>query len=215
MEYLTAMEAAVYAHKSEKTIRLWIAQGKLPAEKVAVKGLNQWAIDKRDIDALLSTGKPTTGIASDTIRDITGSISGHDALIAELKNKTDELQRQIDELKTQIEQLTELASQPPTPAPVAQTQPHQTRTTHTPVSSGLPDGLIAFRQFAKDHGISETTAKRAIDSGSIGATEGAWKVDRVIIKRAFNAKQQRDFVKAYQTQASFHQCTREDCPCHK
>jgi excisionase family DNA binding protein len=150
MGYITAIEASRRIGVGERTVRLWISQGKIKAEKVAV---NRLAIDERDVDK----------IVKERIRYRGSGPEGYEDGIYE---KFSELERQVTELTRQVALLTERL----------EAMEHLNRTEKVekiPVSHGmavssgesLPDGCIFARDFAVQHGVNESSFRRHMNAG--------------------------------------------------
>jgi transposase len=195
-QYMSVREAMQRLRKSDATIRRYMREGTLRFKSDRQRRVH---LLREDVERIALQESQFSSPDDEMV------MLDQDARIAELERSVFNLTQEMNELRALVEQL---ASQPPA-------QPHQTRT-FTPASSALPDGLISFRKFAGEHGIPENTAKNAIESGRLGVTEGAWKSGYAIIRKAFDPEQQRDFVKAYRKyHPNFHECDREDCPCHE
>ncbi len=109
------------------------------------------------------------------------------------------------------------AAPAPAPAPVQPSQKpranRQPRTEH-PAVNDMPAGLIGWREFARRHGIGESTVQKAINEGHLQLTSGSWTVGRAPVKGAFNAEQQQACIARYADNPRFHQCDDQGCPCH-
>jgi hypothetical protein len=77
-------------------------------------------------------------------------------------------------------------------------------------ASSLPGDLVIATSFAKQHGIAESTLKRAIADGRLYAIPGSWHVGRVIVKWALDDAGRAQFYELYHEHPKFHRC--EDCP---
>jgi excisionase family DNA binding protein len=82
MEYISAVEAARRLHKSERTIRQWIAEGKLSAQKSG----KEWQIAESDVESLWAnlTG---TGSTEARIKDLETRLAAVEEELARLKKR--------------------------------------------------------------------------------------------------------------------------------
>jgi DNA-binding transcriptional MerR regulator len=150
MGYITAIEASRRIGVGERTIRLWISQGNLKAEKAAV---NRLAIDEKDVDK----------IAKERSRYRDSGWERHEGGIYE---RFSELERQVTELTRQVALLAERLAvmESLNPTEKAKKIPVSYGTV---VSSGegLPDGCIFARDFAIQHGVNESSFRRHMNAG--------------------------------------------------
>jgi len=150
MGYITAIEASRRIGVGERTIRLWISQGKIKAEKIAV---NRLAIDERDIDK----------IAKERSRYRDSGWERHDGGIYE---RFSELERQVTELTRQVALLTDRLA-------AMESLSLTEKAKKIPVSHGmavssgesLPDGCMFARDFAVQHGVNESSFRRHMNAG--------------------------------------------------
>jgi DNA-binding transcriptional MerR regulator len=150
MGYVTAIEASRRIGVGERTIRLWISQGKLEAEKVSV---NRLAIDERDVDK----------IAKERRRYRDNGWERHEGGIYE---KFSELEKQVTELTRQVAFLADRLA-------AMESLNRTEKAKKIPVSHGmaissgesLPDGCMFARDFAVQHGVNESSFRRHMNAG--------------------------------------------------
>jgi Predicted site-specific integrase-resolvase len=150
MGYVTAIEASKRIGVGERTIRLWISQGKMKAEKVAV---NRLAIDERDVDKIAKERS--------RYRD-----SGWERYEGGIYERLSELERQVTELTKQVALLTERLA-------VMESLNRTEKVKKTSVSYGvavssgesLPDSCVFARDFARQHGVNESSFRRHMNAG--------------------------------------------------
>jgi len=82
MEYISAIEAARRLHKSERTIRAWIKEGRLPAQKSG----KEWQIAESDVESLWAnlTG---TGSTEARIKDLETRLAVVEEELTRLKKR--------------------------------------------------------------------------------------------------------------------------------
>lgn len=160
MKYLSATQAGRVIGVNEKTIRLWIAQGKLSAHHASK---NRLAIPESEVERLARER------------------SQYDAELVSLPalaHQVKQLQATVEELQAEIERLKST----PTPAPALPstslwqdahaptsaarpTRPARRQSTH---SEPLPPGAILAREFAEAHGVNPYTFRDHITKGIRG-----------------------------------------------
>ncbi len=158
--YLTATQAAQRLGKSEKTIRRWIDEKRLPAFHPQGRK-NRLAIAEQDIDKLAQElaeyEQPAAPISSE--QDTTA-----------LVERMTELERRV----TELEQRLARATMPTAPTAVAE-QDSATRTraprviTPTAAPTDIPPGSVHMRDFAEHHGVNAATFRDHITSGNVPA----------------------------------------------
>ncbi len=162
MGYITAIEASRRIGVGERTVRLWISKGKLKAEKIAV---NRLAIDEEDVDRIAK------------YRSKYGD-SRKERYESDIYERFSELERQMTELGRQV---AELANR----VVVIEGQKQHEKAEKVPVSrgvvpggDGLPNGSIYARDFAVQHGVSESSFRRHINAGIGGDVVEAEKTTK-------------------------------------
>lgn len=154
MGYITAIEASRRIGVGERTVRLWIAQGELKAEKVSV---NRLAIDEREVDRIAKERSKYRNSRQDVYE------YGMSERITELDRVVTELRKQVALL---IDRMAAIESR--VVMPLEGTEKFKT----VSVSSGmvygddsLPDGCVYTKDFARVHGVPESSFRRHINSG--------------------------------------------------
>src|SRR5579863_186515 len=148
MGYITAVEASRRIGVGERTIRLWISQGKLKAEKVAV---NRLAIDEREVDKIVkkrSKYKDSRQEKYDS--DVYERIAELEKQVALLTDRISMIESEKESKK--VEKVKKVSVD--YAAPVS--------------GDSLPDGCIYARDFARKHGVPESSFRRHINSGIDG-----------------------------------------------
>jgi excisionase family DNA binding protein len=145
MGYITAIEASRRIGVGERTIRLWISQGKLKAEKVSV---NRLAIDEKEVDKIAKKRSK--------YRDSRQEKYDNDVYerIAELEKQVTLMNDRIAVLEAEKEAASNKVV--PVRSPVRQA---------ASVSGDLPDGCIYARDFARQHGVPESSFRRHCSTG--------------------------------------------------
>src|SRR4051794_16639234 len=77
MAVLSVREVADRAQTSDRTVRRWIAEGKLNAERT----VDGWTVATDDLDAMLAERPSATGTHSSAGRPTNGHADGHMAVI--------------------------------------------------------------------------------------------------------------------------------------
>jgi len=154
MGYITAIEASRRIGVGERTVRLWIVQGKLKAEKVSV---NRLAIDEREVDRIAKERSK--------YRDSRQEVYEYD-----ISERLAELDRVVTELHEQVALLIDrvAAIESKVVVPLGGTEKFKT----VSVSSGavygddsLSDGCVYTKDFARVHGVPDSSFRRHINSG--------------------------------------------------
>jgi hypothetical protein len=154
----TRTQLAAYVGKSERTIIRWLASGKWPHRQLP-GGLIE--ID----DSLLNPPEESQESAIPAIL----------ATLTRLEEKIDNLAAIAGTLAAQP------ASKPP-----FRTHTERAEYTVTPSISELPEGLTAWRDYAREKGYPESTIKHAIERGEVPIIVGKWKRGRAYILAAIN-----------------------------
>lgn len=176
--YSTA-EIAVLCGKAERTIQLWLQQGKLPARRIKA---NLWEISETDLEPFI----PKT--LQESFQDQIDALS---ARISELERFRDE---RLSDIGTSPEGHSRRDARVK-PGIVAS-------------GGSLPDGLVSLSAFAAGHNIAQTTSRKAAEDGRLPVTRGRWKQGKVWIETALNAEQQRRFVELFASNPGFKPCER-------
>lgn len=156
--YITAIEASRRIGVGERTIRLWITQGKLKAEKIAV---NRLAIDEREVDK----------IAKNRSRYRDGRQDRQERYESDVYERIEELDKQVSELGKQVALLNDRIAEIER---VRVTEKVESVPESVPVVSaavsgdGLPVGCIYARDFARQHGVAESSFRRHVSVGMSG-----------------------------------------------
>lgn len=152
----TPAQLAAYVGKSERTIHRWLASNKWPHKRLP-GGLVE--VD----DSLLSPPEE-------------GQENAIPAILATLTR----LEEKLDTLAASVGHLTAQ------PAPRVRVHTEHAEYTIKPAQGELPEGLTAWRDYAKEKGIPESTVLHAIDRGEIPIVRGKWKRGRVYILAALD-----------------------------
>ncbi|HEX3641103.1 MAG TPA: helix-turn-helix domain-containing protein, partial [Ktedonobacteraceae bacterium] len=156
-KYLTAVEAAKRIGVSEKTIRLWVKEGKLEAHHPAK---NRLAIAEADVERIAKERQLYYGTRPETpFNDrMQPDVSALEARIRELEDR-------VTALETTRHVPTDIPRQsvpvPATSTTIPQPKPPIRNVAH----SEIPDGCILARYFARMHGVPESSFRRHIASG--------------------------------------------------
>lgn len=143
MAYITAIEASRHIGVGERTVRLWISQGKLKAEKIAV---NRLAIDEREVDRIAKERSK--------YRD-----SRQERYDSKLYERIEELEKKVALLSDKIAMI--------------EGEKESKKVKSVSVSAAvsgddLPPGCVLARDFAKQHGVTESTFRGHINAGIRG-----------------------------------------------
>lgn len=154
MGYITAIEASRRIGVGERTVRLWIAQGKLKAEKVSV---NRLAIDEREVDRIAKERSK--------YRSNGQNVYGYD-----ISERLDELDRVVTELRKQVALLIDrvAAIEPRVVVPLEGNEKFKKVSVNSGMvysDDSLPDGCVYTKDFARVHGVPDSSFRRHINSG--------------------------------------------------
>ncbi len=156
MEYVNAAQAATIIGVSERTVRRWIAGGKLPARHL---GPNRYAITTSNIDVLLRTYRPSDEPPDD--RDI---------LLARLEL----LERQLHTVSQRLTLLEREDTQSTLDLNASFECKNYHRAFSRPVilnkRDTLPCGSMRMSHFARAHGISRFKLQSLAQAGEIAHT---------------------------------------------
>jgi hypothetical protein len=78
----------------------------------------------------------------------------------------------------------------------------------------LPISHRGYTEFYRVHGIPETTAGRANETGVFRIVTDGWKVNGVPVKKALDREAQIAFCNHFCNHEKFQRCSVDDCPCH-
>lgn len=154
MGYITAIEASRRIGVGERTVRLWISQGKLKAEKVSV---NRLAIDEREVDKIARERSKYRGSRQEMYKyDISERLAELDKMVIELRKQVALLIDRVAAIESKVI------------VPLEGTEKFKA----VSVSSGvvgsddsLPNGCVYTRDFARMHGVPDSSFRRHINSG--------------------------------------------------
>ncbi|GAC1691038.1 MAG: hypothetical protein PVS3B3_13820 [Ktedonobacteraceae bacterium] len=199
-EHLSASAAARTYGINEKTFRKWIRQGVLPAKKVHINGLEQFAISTDDIEAFLAARTATLPGHPDTT--ISQRLQELEARVQELEHQLHALQQQGVRIAPQREIM------PLSPGT-------QTKSTAVPHSRSekaqLPEGWAAWNNFLERHGLppSSFDKKLFITNGREYVLGG------VTVKNPLDPEGQVRLLRAGRTRypGRYRRCEVKDCPC--
>lgn len=154
MGYITAIEASRRIGVGERTVRLWIAQGKLKAEKVSV---NRLAIDEREVDKIAKERSKYRSNRQD--------VYGYD-----ISERLDELDRVVTELRKQVALLIDrvAAIESRVVVPLEGNEKFKKVSVNSGMvysDDSLPDGCVYTKDFARVHGVPDSSFRRHINSG--------------------------------------------------
>lgn len=163
IEYVSAAEAGRRIGVTEKTVRTWIAEGKLSAHH-PVK--NRLAIPVSEVESIARERGQYQG----------GEILG----LADLARQVEQLRSTVEQQQEEIERLKERQLPAPalpalwssadyTPLPSERpTRPARRQGAASESSEPLPPGAILARDFARRHGVNEYTFRDHITKGIRG-----------------------------------------------
>lgn len=155
---VNALQASQMAGKSERTIRLWIASGKLQAVKVD----GEWAIDTRELARVAGgRGRSLPARLPATLPEVPPEVES-------LSARIEILERELASVKVRLRALETLRVStvapvvvssprrpmtPPAASPVVPVKPDPlARTYHTRAASEVPSDWVTVRRFAELHG---------------------------------------------------------------
>ncbi len=229
---ISASEAARRLGVTDKTVRSWIKAEKLGAIHIQK---NLLGIPEQDVERLrkerslyVSTQQPDTTELTARLehveQELTDISEQYRMLEQRIAAKHDtelsiaSLDMELLKLRERLEQLEraekDVSPRTPDESPMTlkERRPHAT----TPVAAKgtLPEGLVAFTDFFKRHGISESTARRGMEAKAFPIVSNEWHRGNAVIKQALDAEGQIHFCQFFSTHKAFHQCDLADCPCH-
>ncbi len=202
MDLLTIEEARQRLGISDSTIRRWMRQGKIEAQLLA----RRYYFREQDVARLL------------TERHREDDLSVTNQQLTELKLHIASLDLEVMQLRERVTALE--ASQKPTEPRVTAERVSQGQevkprpTSAQSLNKALPDELVSFTDFYKAHGISETTARRDMQSSQFPVVSGSWQRGNNIIKQALDLSGQRAFCEYYAAKEKLQPCSNETCACH-
>lgn len=199
---ITIQEAARRLGKSEKTLRRWVHDDKIPARMVE----GRYVFTESDIEAHRGTQETQVGYD-----DLIERIEVLEATVARLEASIEQVQVHIwDIVYSPLEQ-SETRVYPNVQE--KQEKPVQvgrhSQATHGGVF-GLPDGLKGWRSFAALHGIAPSTVQKAIETGRLTIVSGKWTVGRASVQGALDATGQAKFYELWHNLPKFQTCP--NCP---
>lgn len=148
--FVSASEAARRVGVTDKTIRAWIASGKLAAHHIAK---NRLAISENDVERL---ARERQQYASEPRPDV----SELQERLTDLERKYQELSEQYQELAARSRPLFEASSTSYAPSYMPTYTPTETRPKRERSAAyALPDGAILARHFASMHDVNPATFK--------------------------------------------------------
>lgn len=196
-KYITAVEASRRLGVNERTVRLWIKNGRLDAHHIAK---NRLAIFASDVEALK---RKRENYQTDDKQDISLLVARIDALekrCADLELKCQELASLVDE-KGKSEPVVIPAMIPVLPIVARQDKPLIRK---EKASADLPNGCILARDFARLHGVKPETFRDHITIG-LGRGLPPEQKDRVEVSerpKAGREKEVERFLTADQQEAA-------------
>ncbi len=167
MRYLTATEAALRIGVSEKTVRIWVKEGKLKALHPAK---NRLAIAEQDVERLAQERRLYYGPGTPTnVRILPGDNDSLLSKITSLENKITEQEHRIADLENTIAKLAK--TKPSESVDIAQNKPvsgamarDTSMSVRRPGSANveakniaLPDGCLLATDFGLRHGVPRET----------------------------------------------------------
>lgn len=179
--YMNATQAAIALGRNEKTVRRWITEGKIKAERPTPRKL---AIPESEIIRVKSELEQLEQYEINPQQD-TGSLAALD--VSRLIERIEQLEQDRKYLADRIEQLEQkveraahksVASRE-TPEPTDATQPIDRPTHYEPrqkltteptraTIAGIPDNAISITTFAEQHGVKPRTFRDHITVGIQG-----------------------------------------------
>jgi excisionase family DNA binding protein len=196
-EYVNAAQAATMIGVSERTVRRWIAGGKLPARHL---GPNRYAITTSNIDMLVRTFKPTNEPPND--RDI---------LLARLEV----LERQLHTVSLRLTLLEREDIQANLNIGVSIDRQNEQRAFTGPVilekRDVLPAGSIRMCHFARAHNVSRFKLQALAESSEIAHTAINRKALNGSMERWLTPEQQAAVI-AYWLAMGIHYTPCPHCP---
>lgn len=169
MKYLSAIDAARIIGVNEKTVRLWVKEGKLSALKPA---RNRLAIPEPEVEQKAREHQMFSASAEQEHTTTTAALS---ARVDELEKMVATLQNRLDELESHA---SIIAVEPPIfRGPThSSSQEKKRRTAIVERNTDLPPGHTLIRDFAMQYGVNPATFR---DHVTIGIGRGKEQKDRV------------------------------------
>ncbi len=199
IEYVSAAEAGRRIGVTEKTVRTWIAEGKLSAHH-PVK--NRLAIPVSEVESMARERGQYQG----------GEILG----LADLARQVEQLRSTVEQQQEEIERLKERhVSAPALPAlwssadytPLPSERSARPARRQSITSDPLPPGAILASKFAEDHGVNRATFRDHYTTGKRG--------DVAIVRSRPKPSRPREteyYVMPEQTEAIYAYWRRNDVP---
>ncbi len=202
MDLLTIEEARRRLGISDSTIRRWMRQGKIEAKLLA----RRYYFREQDVARLLAkhSKENDLSVTSQQVADLKLHIASLDLEVMQLRERVTALEASLK--PTASRETAERVSQS------KEVKPRPTAAQN--VNTALPDGLVSFTDFYKAHSISETTARRDMQSSQFPVVSGSWLRGNNIIKQALDLSGQRSFCEYYAAKGKLLLCSNETCACH-
>ena len=163
MQEVTAIDAARLTGHSEKTIRRWIVNGKLPARLVSK---NRYAIKTSDLRKYIPEAQPDLSTALARIQELESTqdtlierIERLEALVTSLSNGQ-RPDKKVPESKPLVKQRVLIDGD----------ESNQDENQAERPERQLPEGTVIMAQFARDNGLNRRTVQDWIAQGKIEAT---------------------------------------------
>lgn len=208
---VTVAESAFLVRKNERAVRWHIGKGHLTPqtgddghmrldtdELATVRG---WRVDEARLGELLDEQGRTHIALADRVKL--------------LERRLDRLERRVTQLSRSDGQEVAADDQGAMVTPVNAPRPSGGRVVSADddVSRGtdtLPSQLVSVASFAARHGVPETTAVKALDTGRLPSVSGRWKQGRAWVAHALDADGRRAFYRLWGNRDDFRRCA--DCP---
>ncbi len=216
---VNAAAAARLAGISERTMRAWLAAGKITGEKVQRPGQPAaWEIDPAQLPPRVTPAREAGEVAA-----LVERVAALEQLVAKLYDRLEKqtMSKAIlsdgpaafpvpRERRDAGERVPADWASLPVPAPVLTARVPRHTVPLRWQGGGLPEGLVNWCTFAELHHIPERTVRFMIDKGRLTLVEGKWKRDNYYIRWALDATGRRQFYELWSGREDFHPCL--DCP---
>lgn len=216
---VTAAQAGYITHHNERAVRWRISHGALPATRgedghmrvdlADLERIPGWHVDLARLDELQRRDPGMVATLEARIQALEARVETLERLNARVAPSRD--RQAASPVWDDASHSPIAASDHDEPVSASFAFPPRRAPVHTvTLSSELPPGWVAWRSFAKLHGMAPQTVKGAIEDGRLPAQRGRWKVDRVYVKGALDEQGQATFFRLWGGREDFRRC--DDCP---